>query len=176
MSINYDDLRKIALEIPEVKKLLIERRQIVQDANVKGSYSKPVPHLTPSNDKYHQKKYLYDKSKDHSIQKIKQERLKENAKKVEKAVYVHLKKTDAMEFAKGYKQYKPDELVTLIEKGHDAVIQQRRDEQEQIKNDVELTKTSITKKNDRLIAAFERLKEDWEENERDIERDKGFSR
>jgi len=176
MSIDYEDLRQIAREIPEVKSLLKERRQIEQDGKARGSYTKLTPHLTPSNDKYHPKKHAYDKSKSQAIKKITQEKLKKNAKAIKKTVHTHLAKDNDKELSKKYKEFKPDELVTLIEKGHSAVIEQRKNRKEKLKEDFEQTKTSTTQKKNKFQEAMDKMKKEYEENKRDIERDRGFSR
>ncbi|MEE9361960.1 MAG: hypothetical protein V3U92_05120 [Cellulophaga sp.] len=187
MSINYGVLREIVNEMPEVKRLLIERRQIEQDGKAKGSYTIPEPHLTPSNDKYHPKKHTLDKSKDLTVKKITRDKLKENAKKIEKAIYANFDKDKEREQINAYKQFKPDELVVFIEKGREQVLKDReKRETKQIrhkkKEPVKTTENSKEEKTfDRLQQAFDKIRWDFkeeqmQENKKDIQQDRGFSR
>lgn len=188
MSIGYEGLREIALEIPEVKRLLKERRQIEQDGQKKGAYTKPSPRLTPSNDKYHSKKHKLDKSKDLAVKKIIQDKLKENAKKIEKAIYANFDKDKEKEQIKGYKEFKSDELVAFIEKGREQVLKDRTKEIRQGKKEpekeIDTTQERFDKKIenskdpnfDRLQDAFDKIKREYEQNKNEIQQDRGFSR
>lgn len=198
MAIDYHFLKDLLNEIPEVKTLLKERDQIKRDGKKKGSYTKPSPHLTPSNDKFHPKKHKYNNSKDLALQKITKERLKENAKKIEKVVYDTLEKREDTLSLKELKDLKTNELVTFIEKGREQVIKNREKkkskevckQEKKPEKEIDKVQEAFDKKIeylkeeqmfDRLQQAFDNMrwdtkKEQAQENKKDIERDRGFSR
>lgn len=178
MTITDKELRDIVRNMPEVKRLLIERRQIQQDGQKKGTYTKPTPHLTPSNDKHHPKRHKYDKGKDLIVKKNTQDELKENAKNIKKAAHDYLKKNNEIELSKNYKQFKPDELIIFIEKGREQVLKDRAKEKTK---EIHLEKKEPIKAFDRLQQAFDKIKWDFkeeqiQENKKDIQQGREYSR
>jgi len=212
MAIDYYELRKIALDVPEIQKLLIERREIEQKSKEKVTFTRPKPHLTPSNDKYFPKKHTIDKGKIAEVQKQAKKQLKANAHKIEIALHQELKKQGLEKHKGHFKEMKVTELVTFIEKGRGQVLEDRKTEKKQTQQPKRLeesqedfnqkvnTEKSLKpinrsqdkmsqkiakqqkkhkKTNDRLDQAFNKVKQEFEENkkrvvEKDLER--GFSR
>lgn len=174
MAIDYDKLRRIALNIPEIQKLLIERREIEQRSKEKSTYTHLKPRLTPSNEKFLSKKHTIDKSKIAEVQKQAKGELKKNAHKIEIALYQELKKRDLEERKEHFKEMKATELVTFIEKGRDQVVKDRKAEKQREKQPKTLeqsqhdfnkkierakTQTPINHSQDRMTKKIEDQKE-----------------
>ncbi|KAB8155092.1 hypothetical protein EZY14_004200 [Kordia sp. TARA_039_SRF] len=127
MSISYLFLREFAQNIPKVRDLLIERKQIEVDYYKDITYNKLDYTLKPSwAKKLPPRTYKNDKSKDQeNREKYFKEQLENNAKEIEKALHTHCKETNLETLIENYKEFSANELPTFIEKGRDQVLKDR---------------------------------------------------
>lgn len=124
-------LRELALGFPEVKELLIERRQIEQEAKAVHKYKKLYPHPKPSGD-IHFSKIHKVKMNDTPAKRLNTKaELKDNAKNIGTALKERLHKAGIGEVYENYDQMTSKELVTFLEKGQDAMLKEREKQQSQ---------------------------------------------
>jgi len=124
-------LRQLALGFPEVKDLLIERRQIEQDSKAVHKYKKLYPHPKPSGD-IHFSKMHTAKMNDTSAKRLDTKaQLKGNAENIGTALKERLHKAGIGEVYENYDQMTSKELVTFLEKGNDEMLKERKKEQNQ---------------------------------------------
>ena len=123
-------LRELALSFPEVQDVLIERRQIEQDAKAVHTYRKFTPQPKPDGDLYFSK--IHELRMDDTVTKraITKQHLKDNAIKLGHTLEDRLHKAGISEAYQDYKTMTPQELVTFLEKGHDAMLQEREERQQ----------------------------------------------
>ncbi|WP_298511047.1 hypothetical protein [uncultured Kordia sp.] len=132
MSTDYEELQEIALSAPGIRKLLEERKKIEADYHKDITYNKPDLVLKPINERSPAKTYTVNKSKDKkSREKHYENKLYENAKKIEKTVLDYCDKAHVGELKKDYKKIPIHELPTFIEKGWDEVLKERETKKHQ---------------------------------------------
>jgi hypothetical protein len=133
-------LRELALGFPEVKQLLIDRRQIEQDAKAIHTYKKPSPHPRPKGDIHFSKTHIVKMNDTHAKREHTKTQLDDNAKNIKIAINDRLHKAGIGEVSKSYNEMTSKELVTFLEKGYDTMLKEREINQSQaIENSLKMS-------------------------------------
>lgn len=161
-------LRELALGFSEVKELLIERRQIEQDGKAVHTYKKLYPHPKPSGDIHFSKTHTVKMNDTPVKRESTKTQLKDNAKNIETALKERLHKAGIGEVYENYNEMTSKELVTFLEKGHDAMLKEREKAQHKaVENSLKMSSNEYADFMDRCQS----LRQDFLQNKSDKQLD-----
>ncbi len=120
-----EHVREIALNFPEVKRLMIERAQIKQDAKNSPTHTKLTPHPKPKGDIHHSKIHKEKDNAKTARRRQFDDKLEESSKEIETAFHDNFEKADLKQMSQWAKEMDSEELVTFMEEGYDKVLENR---------------------------------------------------
>lgn len=129
MARNFDfqpkQVREIAWNFPELKRLMIEREQIKQDAKHSPTHTKLAPHPKPSGDIHHPKIHKEKDGAKTAREKLYDNKLKGNSQELKTVFHGNFEKAGLESMSEWAKEMDTQELTNFMEQGYDKVLEER---------------------------------------------------